>query len=105
MTAKATDDQVVAIQAEVFRTLKKAYDSAPVIDDPREEATSEFGRVVLREYPAPWPHRNPEDDSVRLPLRLVGDDGMVLRLEIGPFDFKEADVEMLRLAIAGYDHA
>jgi hypothetical protein len=105
MTKNAADDREVTIQAKVLQALKKSYESSVVLDDPREEATAEFGRVVLREYPALWPHRHPEDDSVRLPLRLVGDDGMVLGLEIGPLDFKGANLEVLRRAIADYDHA
>lgn len=102
MTEKNTDDREVTLQERVDQALQKAYEAALVLDDPREEATAELGRVVLREFPALWPHRNPEDDSVRLPLRLVGDNWMALRLEIGRFDFREADIEILHQAIAGY---
>jgi hypothetical protein len=85
------------------QALRDAYDNAPVDDDPRID-NQENGRDVLVELPAPRPHRNPDDASVKLPLRVVHDGCSGLILEIGPYDFDDVDIHMLKQAIAHYEH-
>jgi hypothetical protein len=87
---------------DVRAALRSAYDNAPVDDDPRI-GNQENGRTVIVELPAPWPHRNPDDTSVKLPLRVVHDGWSGLVLEIGKYDFGAIDIHMLKQAIAHYE--
>jgi hypothetical protein len=84
------------------KAFRAAYDNAPAEDADRTETEENCGREVIVELPAPWPHKMPV--SVKLPLRVVWDGSMGVSLEIGPYDFGEVDVHMLRQAIASYEH-
>ncbi|MBB5161593.1 hypothetical protein [Mycobacterium sp. AZCC_0083] len=79
-----------------------AYDNSPIDDAPRVDGF-DISRTVLDDYPAPYPHKNPEGTFVRLPIRLVFNECIGLGLEIGPYDFSEVDIHMLRQAIAGFE--
>jgi len=85
------------------KALLDAYYSTPIVDDPRTGANEELGRMVIDEFPAVWPHRDVTDDSVRLPVRLVFNAAMDVGLEIGPYDFADTDIKILKVAIAAWD--
>lgn len=94
MTTKSLDD----IRAMV----RDAYENAPVEDADRSDTEAIMGREILAESPAPWPRDARTDFSVKLPMRVVLTcDGV--ELEIGPYDFSDRDVEMLRQGLAAYD--
>jgi hypothetical protein len=95
--------EVDAVNSEIRSALCEAYDKAPVDDAPRIDSEVD-GRIVMAELPAPWPHRNPDDVSVKLPIRVVIDQCMGLGLEIGRYDFDAVDIQMLKQAIATYEH-
>jgi hypothetical protein len=83
--------------------LLDAYNSTPIVDDPRVESNTSMGREVIEEFPAIWPHRDVTDDSVRLPIRLSHVAGVGFSMEIGPYDLDRADVEILKAFIASWD--
>jgi hypothetical protein len=89
---------------DVRAALGAAYNDAPVEDDDRREADQDLGRRVIVMLRAPWPHKNPYDIAVKLPLRVVYDQAMGLGLELGPYDFDSKDIHMLKQVIAMYEH-
>lgn len=83
---------------------RAAYESAPVEDDDRADIAAEMGRHVIVELPAAWLREARTDIRVKLPIRVVWDCGMGLGVKIAPYDFSTASVQMLKRAIAFFEH-
>lgn len=85
---------------DVRTALKAAYDNARVEDDDRAETIEHAGRDVIVELPAAFPYKPADDESVKLPIRVAWNGGSGVVLEVGPYDFDEISVQMLKQAIA-----
>lgn len=88
---------------DIRAMVRDAYENAPVEDADRSNPEEYMGRQVIAESPAPWPRDARTDFSVKLPVRVVVTSGVGVALEVGPYDFDDVSVQMLKQAIALYE--
>jgi hypothetical protein len=88
----------------VREALRDVYDNARIEDDARANTDEHECRDVIVELPAALPHKPADDELVKLPIRVAWNAGSGIVLEVGPYDVNDVSVQMLKQAIAWFEH-
>lgn len=76
--------------------------SFPILDAPRDLANREFQRCILDFHGHLEAYIDEMDAWVAMPVRLVHTSAGGFGIEIGPYSFDVADIQVMQAAIANY---
>lgn len=100
-----TTDDDIRIRIAAEKLAGQICPAFEIVDSQRTCANEELGRIVADWFGHLEPHVPDTDDWRSMPLRLAHDQAAGWHIELGPYDLDRADIELLRRAIAAYDHA